>query len=934
MHRRPAGLFQALVVLLMLSALHTPVRADSTCVQYAELAGYGVIGHAGFTYGNNSIINNNDITGSIGNTPTPSGQVDNVSLTFPPIEPASFPGGGSNVSDRDSLAPGTYGTVTIKTNQTFFLSPGDYFIDEFDIGNKVELVIQPPGQVRLYIGSELKAGNEFELNSSGATGDLLLFLYGGASFTAGNANLGDSDLDFNGLLYSPYPDTHIEFGNNNEIRGAILSAGTLTVGNNTLFDYSAAVQQTVLDKVGCAAEARPHHIRIEHDGSGLTCAVTTLTIKACANETCSSLYTAGDITGTLSSSEGGVFWIGGSAAFSIGTSGYTTKAVQPATTSWGVASVNPAPETGYECDNTSDNISANDNTQCQFSATSAAFIVSDSRTGDRKNISPQTAGKPSDGYYLRAVKSSTDNPAVCTPTIIDQSNVEVAFAYTCIDPSTCTAGNMLFINSTAVPSGGVSIIRLDFDENGAASIPLRYDDVGKITINASKTITPDDGTAVTLTGSTNAFVVKPYGFRLDGLGCAAGDNPSKAADAFCVAGGTFTGNVEAVRYDPSAPYRLGAATPSFGHESAPQTVTFEPAALINPTKDVGDPVNDFALSSTGGFGDTPNHAIATMTWPNVGTIRIKPTMDYLDAGDLTTEGRNDSIAFAGDVGRFYPHHFALSAGSIRPACMDDGFTYMDQPALGITFTIEARNKAEGVTTNYFTGYPDLATVGVVAESANSATDLGSRIGGLGMPSWTLGKYAVDVENAMFSRSLSPDGPFDDLAIGVKVTDGIDNTPLAGATQIGSATKLRFGRLRLSNVYGYYASLQMPVEAQYWSGKSWVLNTDDNCTAIADGHLAADQAGWTLTAPGTLAAGRGAITLSLDDGAARSARICVDLGADPATGIDCDAAASADLPWLQGKWPPGAGHDNDPWATATFGVFRQEGRKGIYNRELY
>lgn len=706
------------------------------------------------------------------------------------------------------------------------------------------------------------------------------------------------------------------------------------------------------------------HIRIEHHGQGLTCAVTTLTIKACANESCSSLHTAGGITGTLSASEGGVYWTEGNAAFSIGASGYTTKDVQPATTTWGLASANPPPTTGYKCDNTSDGLDANADTQCQFSATRAGFIVSHSRTGNETEIPSQIAGITSDTYYLRAVESSTNNPAVCTPAIVNQSNVGVTFAYACNDPSTCAAGHMLVVNSTEMPSSGASV-NLDFDGDGSAPITLRYDDVGRITVNASKTLTPEDGTAVTLTGSTNAFVVKPYAFRLHDLACADGDNPSPDDGAFCVAGGTFTGKVEAVRYDPSAAHNLGGVTPSFGHESPPQTVTFEPAALINPTSDPADPVDDFAPSSTGSFGGISNHAIATMVWPNVGTIRIKPTMNYLGAGDLTAAGRNDSIAFAGNVGRFYPHHFALSAGSIRPACMDGSFTYMDQPSLGITFTIEARNKANEITTNYFAaptgGYAHLATVAVVAEDVNSATDLGSRIGGLGMPNWTAGEYAIDVENAMFSRSFSPDGPFNELAIGVKVVDGVDKAPLADtnmtttppgdctmasvcdAVRIGSETQMRFGRLRLANVYGYYSPLEMAVEAQYWSGNSWVRNLDDNCTVIENDNLAAlktsdpaaHETGWTLTAPpGTLDGGRGKIELTRTADAARSARICVDLGADPASGVDCDASAGNNLPWLQGKWPPGTGHDNDPWATATFGIFRQEGRKGIYNRELY
>jgi len=56
---------------------------------------------------------------------------------------------------------------------------------------------------------------------------------------------------------------------------------------------------------------------------------------------------------------------------------------------------------------------------------------------------------------------------------------------------------------------------------------------------------------------------------------------------------------------------------------------------------------------------------------------------------------------------------------------------------------------------------------------------------------------------------------------------------SAASVASSAVKLRFGRLRLQNVYGSEKLvLAVPVQAQYWSGNAFVNNSDDSCTPVA------------------------------------------------------------------------------------------------------
>jgi hypothetical protein len=122
---------------------------------------------------------------------------------------------------------------------------------------------------------------------------------------------------------------------------------------------------------------------------------------------------------------------------------------------------------------------------------------------------------------------------------------------------------------------------------------------------------------------------------------------------------------------------------------------------------------------------------------------------------------------------------------------------------------------------------------------------------------------------------------------------------------------------------------MQVDAQYWTGQSWLRNADDACTALAANNLRMVPAGWGIAAPGGLAGGTGQIVLTPTGPG--SVNVCADLGADH--GVNC-VATGAGMAWLQGKWPGAATFDNDPSAIATFGVFSPEGRKGVYNREMY
>jgi MSHA biogenesis protein MshQ len=288
-------------------------------------------------------------------------------------------------------------------------------------------------------------------------------------------------------------------------------------------------------------------------------------------------------------------------------------------------------------------------------------------------------------------------------------------------------------------------------------------------------------------------------------------------------------------------------------------------------------------------------------------------------------------------GRFIPDHFdeVLTHG-----CAGGAFTYSAQP---FTLQLTARNAAGTTTQNYsqtFAKAVTLSDANAVAGGTMSSTAVASA-------AFTTGVATAKPAFA-FTRT-TPDKAPATIKLHAVDTDGVLSVSAAEKT-----TPIRIGRLMLVNAYGSEkASLPIPVQAQYWTGKSWLLNGADSCTTIPatsvalsnylDGKGAAGA--WTTTAAGTtLAGGLGNIVLTAPNPAGSTGT--VDVAVNLGIGISdqsCLAthpamvAPANSLAWLRGKNGPCAAsntHSADPSARASFGVFPAEQRKAVHIRELY
>ena len=471
--------------------------------------------------------------------------------------------------------------------------------------------------------------------------------------------------------------------------------------------------------------------------------------------------------------------------------------------------------------------------------------------------------------------------------------------------------------------------------------------------------------------STDDFAVRPSNFTVTSSANADGSGASASAVPAIKTGSNFS---------------LTAASGVVGYDALPK---------IDPGQ-IGAHVGGVQTGTlAGAFGNadptTGSATGASFTYSEVGYVNLAANGVYDDSftavdssvGDCTADFSNAAVG--GKVGcmfgnasttpyfgRFIPDHFKVMSPTFTPGCSAGSYTYMDQ-VLTLNATVEAQNSTNAATKNY-SGTFAKGVISVQMENANNGIPVPvARLAGLVAPGWSAGVYPFAATR--FSRSAGPDGPYDALDIGLDVADETalaanarpylqvrdmdassitcapDLTGLsiaAGvctATKMVSATRVRFGRLRIGNAYGSeLLDLSVPVQSQYWNGTAFVQNSADNCTSLAgsnvslaryQGGLSAVHMGASHVIVAPIVAGIGRIKLTKPTPATQgSVDLFLNLGSvgSPSNcpGLAASGSVSAALPYLSGMWC-GSNSDRDPVARATFGVFKSP---LIYRRENY
>lgn len=642
-----------------------------------------------------------------------------------------------------------------------------------------------------------------------------------------------------------------------------------------------------------APPAGVHHYLITHDGQADSCAAEDVTVTACANAACTAPHVA---------NAAGVTLVPGGAGASFGNSGVAQASVS--STQSGSLTLGLAQGAPVACRDTGTG--------------SASCAMNFSDKGTFEIVVPDHRAGELQAPTLQALRPAANRKS-CEPVFKDRT-VKVDFSCTHANPASGrdylhlgVKGGLSETASAPLACGGMAAgtvpttTRLDvsFDADGKGAIALRYPDVGAVRLKAAAASggAKIDGEA--------QFTAVPYRFGLAATAPSGG----------LVAGLPFELKLASLN-------KAGGVTRSFDIGLLPGATAL---ALESCT---AAPLRPGSVSPSAAAGFTEGVATVQLSWSEVGHMDLNASLgDFLGSG-IGSSGSTGSAGNCKSLGPFAPAWLQVDRDVASAA---RSFDYSGEP---IHLVVSARNHQGEITKNYehATGRSeDVALAAVVGAGgpgawASSPTAIAAASFTEGKAAWS-GAYVV-------GKDVKP------AAIAVRATSATATSKDKGENL---KTEVRLGRLRLGSRFGgHKATLSMPVTAEYWTGKSWLLNSDDSHTRVPQAAFAFRGGAGMKPVPGfgagplKLADGAAAFSLRLDEGGPGPVDIAINLrggtqddaciGSSAGTGV---ASTGADLPWLR-PFTTGcnAAQPRDPYGRATFGVYTPENRRVIHVREVF
>ena len=672
----------------------------------------------------------------------------------------------------------------------------------------------------------------------------------------------------------------------------------------------------------------PDHYQFVYASPALTCSPQPVTLQACADASCSSLYTD-PVTVQLSPSG----WVGGSTvSFNGGTASLSLSHTTPEPVTLSVTSSLPATIGGA--------------TQCAINggAASAACSLFFADSGFVVEV-PDFPARRATSAQIKAVKKD-DATQKCVPAFANVTRSVMLWSdYLPPDDSGRVVNWNVDVDGSAIGNSvsGAVARSLNFDGDGVATLALNYADVGNTRLSA---VYNDSGLVMSGSGD---FVAYPAGLCVtSSVACTDADETCPAA---VKAGAPFTLDVTAVAWesDTDTDFCAGnSGTPSYRENGLTlSSVAVSPApansdGTVFPVSYDHSPAWD-APSSTGGRNTV------SVTESDVGVFRFDVTAPAYRGYALGTYS-------SAPGGRFYPAHFTATVvdqGTFAPTCaISDAYAYIGEPVhwfVAPEFEITARNLAGSTTLNYTAdAYRKLTNAGVSVTSP-SEDDAKVNTAGAAMPVSVdasagilnvsapgVMQYIMDPSDEItYARTadseVEPFTPALTYALDT-VTDSDGVTVSASQTfSPASGFEMRYGRMWLENNHGSSTiDMVVPLRTEYFSGGRYILNDDDYCTAWSSADATVDP--FTVS-PATwitnLLASSGMLSAGTSSGSGLILQSPLTVLGYKFTGtakINYDAPA-----WLQFDYDSN-GSEEDPGAEAAFGVARGHERI-IFTREI-
>ncbi|MGL5326038.1 MAG: DUF6701 domain-containing protein [Aeromonas sp.] len=678
---------------------------------------------------------------------------------------------------------------------TVRLAAGDYWIDTLRMYNDTR--IEVTGPVRLFV-NDLSMGSASYINSPGGNirGDinqLLLVSYGRVYLYNGST--------LSGLVY--------------QHDGSVFHMSSASYLHGRISSPEVAMwQDSVIDSSGYSCQTPPatvDHYELHYGSAALTCEPAQLQLKACTDSNCSGLYEGGASV-TLSPVQG---WSRNPVSLgSTGNALLTLQRYQSGGQTLAISGSSPGAPLRCYRDGVLDS-------SCTLNFVDAVL---------RFNLPTFYAGE-SASSEIRAIKSSDVGATrVCVPLLTGTQSLRFDYGKVISDPASRAAP---VLNGVTLPTSG-GVANVTFDANGVGQLTMQYPDAGVLRLDAS--VQKSDGTGTLNLKGSDTVAVLPKAIVLQGEGqpvCSGSDDAGYAnCPVYRKAGESFVLLAQAVN-------SLNGATPGFAANGL--SLDWQLLAPVGGARGGLSPLN---LSMVAGSGRLDT------SWSEVGVFKagVSNFVPYPAYQDESPQ-LEVPLRWSAPVGRFVPANFNLLNSDITPFCND--FTYMGQP-FGVSFRVQARNVAGGVTQNYQGPFAK-GRAFISAANNKDGRSLTNRMRTQSPLPWRLGEAEVSGSSEFVRLSDSqPDGPYEAMHFGFAIRDNDGERSLIADPDFneavvgdcrGSACNTRlmdpvpmtlyFGRLLAGTAAGQAsAALALSQQLQYYVAGSWQWNKRDECTQLS------------------------------------------------------------------------------------------------------
>ncbi|MEF2523854.1 DUF6701 domain-containing protein [Vibrio mimicus] len=605
----------------------------------------------------------------------------------------------------------------------------------------------------------------------------------------------------------------------------------------------------------CALKSRPVEPQVDHfrftlPQQGLTCSASDVTIQACANESCSQLYT-NPVTATLSpdstpSATGG--WVGGShVTFTNGiattqlrrnTAGNVTVNVIGSTPSSKPYQVNLCSYTSSPGNYSTAN--------CTVNFADSGFIV---------DVPHAYANQTVTGS-IKAVRKDNASQQ-CLPSF---QNVQksVSFWSDYLTPNSSDAGFSAYtvsVNGTGIGQAAnvATPLNLSFNQNGEANFTVAYRDAGNLALNARFTGSGNEQD-LRLEGQ-GTFIRVPRALVLSAKNFYSSDGKCPAADLSCAvfarADEAFELNIRAVAAEPNEDNDFTNNLTAYNYQQ--QNITLQ-HSLVQPATGVAGELDAESYHHELGATTTVRQKVSEV---GVFDFSLVAPSSYLGL-NLTAANLPIAVVSTGSIGRFIPAYFAVSPMTVTldAACKtNNAFTYLGQPfgytnSPGLYLRPKSANDADTKNyliepwwryTNQWDGriYSDTVN-GVSLDYTNTLAFPVSR------QATSNSGIVLSGESVWYEKPLQPKAVFNsefDLTLNASNLMDQDNvcyrqnatSDCQGFTftQIDRTMPLYWGKLVIQDVFGPETQpLEQPIYVEHYTSNGFIRTTDDSCTSLS------------------------------------------------------------------------------------------------------